>query len=40
MANASQGIRRDQLIWGMDAYICEETHGAAPSAVINANHAL
>lgn len=40
MANASQGVTRDQLIWAKDAYIREETYGAAPSAIINAHHAL
>jgi TnpA family transposase len=40
MANASQGVTRDQLIWAKGAYIREETCGAALSAIINAHHAL
>lgn len=40
MANASQGVTRDQLIWAKDAYIREETYGAALSVIINAHHAL
>lgn len=40
MANASQGVTRDQLIWTQDAYIREETYNAALSTIINAHHRL
>ena len=40
MAAASQGVSRDQLIWTQDAYIREDTYGAALSTVINAHHRL
>jgi TnpA family transposase len=40
MANASQGVTRDQLIWTHDAYIREDTYNAALAIIINAHHRL
>jgi len=40
MANASQGVTRDQLIWTHDAYIRDDTYNAALAIVINAHHRL
>jgi TnpA family transposase len=40
MANASQGVTRDQLIWTHDAYIREDTYNAALATIINAHHRL
>ena len=40
MAEASQGVTRDQLVWTADAYIREETYKAALARIIDAHHAL
>jgi TnpA family transposase len=40
MANASQGVTRDQLIWTHDAYIREDTYNAALAIIINVHHRL
>lgn len=40
MANASQGVTRDQLIWTQDAYIREDTYNAALATIINAHQRL
>ncbi len=38
MADASQGITRDQLVWTADAYIRPETYQAALARIIDAQH--
>jgi TnpA family transposase len=40
MADASQGITRDQLVWTADAYIRPETYQAALARIIDAQHRL
>lgn len=40
MAEASQGVTRDQLIWTADAYIRPETYQAALARIIDAHHRL
>jgi TnpA family transposase len=40
MAQASQGVTRDQLVWTADAFIREETYKAALAKIIQAHHAL
>lgn len=40
MAEASQGVTRDQLVWTADAYIREDTYKAALARIIDAHHAL
>jgi TnpA family transposase len=40
MANASQGITRDQLVWTADAFIREDTYKAALARLIDAHHQL
>jgi hypothetical protein len=40
MAQASQGVTPDQLIWTQSAYIREDTYKVALSKIINAHHAL
>jgi TnpA family transposase len=40
MAEASQGVTRDQLVWTADAYLREETYKAALARIIDAHHAL
>jgi TnpA family transposase len=40
MAEASQGVTRDQLIWTADAFIRPETYKAALARIIDAHHAL
>lgn len=40
MAEASQGVTRDQLFWTADAFVREETYKAALSRVIDAHRAL
>jgi len=40
MANASQGITRDQLVWTADAFIREDTYKAALAKLIDAHHQL
>ncbi len=40
MAEASQGVARDQLVWTAEAYIREETYKGALARVIDAHHAL
>jgi TnpA family transposase len=40
MAEASQGVTRDQLIWTADAYIRPETYQTALARIIDAHHRL
>ena len=40
MANASQGITRDQLVWTADAFIRDDTYKAALAKLIDAHHEL
>lgn len=40
MADASQGVTRDQLVWTADAYIRPETYRAALARIIEAQHRL
>src|SRR5271155_1413842 len=40
MAEASQGVTRDQLVWTADAYIRSETYQAALVRIIDAHHRL
>jgi hypothetical protein len=40
MADASQGVSRDQIIWARDAYIRDDTYKAALARIIDAHHAL
>jgi len=40
MAEASQGVTRDQLVWTADAYIRSETYQAALARIIDAHHRL
>ena len=40
MADASQGVTHDQLVWTADAYIREDTYSAALARIIDAHHAL
>lgn len=40
MAEASQGITRDQLVWTKDAYVRDETCKAALARLVDAHHAL
>ena len=40
MAEASQGVTRDQLVWTAEAYIREETYKGALARIIDAHHAL
>ncbi|MBW4976620.1 transposase, partial [Roseovarius mucosus] len=40
MAEASQGVTRDQLLWTREAYIRDETYRAALARIIDAHHAL
>ena len=40
MAQASQGVTRDQLLWTAEAYIRPETYQAALARIINAHHDL
>jgi TnpA family transposase len=40
MAQASQGVTPDQLIWTQSAYIREDTYKVALAKIINAHHAL
>ena len=40
MAEASQGVTRDQLVWTADAYIREDTYKAALARIIDAHHTL
>ena len=40
MAQASQGVTRDQLVWTADAYIRPETYQAALVRIIDAHHRL
>jgi len=40
MANASQGITRDQLVWTADAFIRDDTYKAALAKLIDAHHKL
>ncbi len=40
MAEASQGVTRDQLVWTADAYLRDETYKAALARIIDAHHAL
>ena len=40
MAEASQGVTRDQLVWTADAYLRDDTYKAALARIIDAHHAL
>lgn len=40
MAQASQGVTRDQLVWTADAFIRDDTYKAALARIIDAHHAL
>jgi TnpA family transposase len=40
MAEASQGVTPDQLVWTQSAYMRDETYQAALAKIINAHHAL
>lgn len=40
MAEASQGVTRDQLLWTREAYIRDATYRAALARIIDAHHAL
>ena len=40
MAQASEGVTRDQLVWSADAYIRPETYNAALTRIIDAQHRL
>ncbi|HPV68963.1 MAG TPA: Tn3 family transposase [Sphingorhabdus lacus] len=40
MAEASQGVTPDQLVWTQSAYMREETYKGALAAIIDAHHAL
>ncbi|MBL7590074.1 Tn3 family transposase, partial [Escherichia coli] len=40
MAEASQGVTRDQLFWTRDAFIRDETYKAALGRIVDAHHAL
>jgi len=40
MADASQGLTREQLFWARDAHVREETYKAALARVIDAHHEL
>lgn len=40
MADASQGVTRDQLVWTKDAYVRDETCRAALARLVDAHHAL
>ena len=40
MAEASQGVTRDQLVWTADAYLRDETYKAALARIIDAHHGL
>lgn len=40
MADASQGVTRDQLVWTADAFIREETYRAALAKIVDAHHRL
>jgi TnpA family transposase len=40
MAEASQGVTPDQLVWTKSAYIRPETYKAALARIINAHHVL
>jgi TnpA family transposase len=40
MAEASQGVTPDQLVWTQSAYMRDETYQAALARIINAHHAL
>lgn len=40
MAEASQGVTRDQLVWTSDAFIRSETYQAALARIIDAHHRL
>ena len=40
MAEASQGVTRDRLVWTAEAYIGEETYKGAPARIIDAHDAL
>jgi TnpA family transposase len=40
MAQASQGVTRDQLVWTADAFVRDDTYKAALARIIDAHHAL
>src|SRR4051812_48622560 len=40
MAEASQGVTRDQLLWTREAYIRDETYRAALARIVDAHNAL
>ena len=40
MAEASQGVTRDQLVWTADAYLRDDTYKTALARIIDAHHAL
>lgn len=40
MADASQGVTRDQLLWTKDAYVRDETYRAALARLVDAHHRL
>lgn len=40
MAAASQGVTRDQLVWGRDAYVREDSYRQALAILIDAQHRL
>jgi TnpA family transposase len=40
MAEASQGVSRDQLVWAADAFIRDDTYRAALARIIDAHHRL
>jgi TnpA family transposase len=40
MAQASQGVTRDQLVWTADAFIRDDTYKAALARLIDVHHAL
>ena len=40
MAQASQGVTRDQLVWTAEAFIRDDTYKAALAGIIDVHHAL